>query len=461
MSCEAAKEAADQPGENIMETKLFSLSSLLLLSACANQQPGDISIVNEINIEDDCCGCDDDCDDDDGCDDEPDCDDDDPCADDTGEPVDTGEPEPDMVSFEERREASLELEVNNVDVGFLLDTTSSMSGTAEAMASEFYQIVDELDLSIPSAAYGYAIYRDHPFEGFGGSSDSPFELAQQITDDIAAVQMELDATTTGGGADWAESGMEALHQALTGAGYDQNGDGVFQAGPDVLPFSLSSDSTFGGAAGEAQVPGTSGGGTIGGMGFRDGSLPVIVYATDAPLRDVDAGFGVPTSATSNAGSVEVAAQAANIGARLIGVGTSDFPIEQMENLADSTGSMYDENEDGTADEPLVFTWTGSSVDFRSTIVDAIEGMLENVTFDTVTAVVTGNTYGFTTDVTPASYDDVSVGTDPMSLSFVVGISGEVPASTIDQAFPLTLEIYGDGTTLLGTEDITVIVPASL
>ena len=272
--------------------------------------------------------------------------------------------------------------------------------------------------------------------------------------------MELDATTTGGGADWAESGMEALHQALTGAGYDQNGDGVFQAGPDVLPFSLSSDNTFGGAAGEAQVPGTSGGGTIGGMGFRDGSLPVIVYATDAPLRDVDAGFGVPTSATSNAGSVEVAAQAANSGARLIGVGTSDFPIEQMESLADSTGSMYDENEDGTADEPLVFTWTGSSVGFRSTIVDAIEGMLENVTFDTVTAVVTGNTYGFTTDVTPTSYDDVGR-YGPYVLSFVVGISGEVPASTIDQAFPLTLEIYGDGTTLLGTEDITVIVPASL
>ena len=35
-------------------------------------------------------------------------------------PVDTGEPEPDMVSFEERREeASLDDEVNNVDVGFL------------------------------------------------------------------------------------------------------------------------------------------------------------------------------------------------------------------------------------------------------------------------------------------------------------------------------------------------------
>jgi hypothetical protein len=37
----------------------------------------------------------------------------------------------------------------------------------------------------------------------------------------------------------------------------------------------------------------------------------------------------------------------------------------------------------------------------------------------------------------------------------------VPASTIDQSFPMTLEIYGDGTTLLGTEDLTFIVPASL
>ena len=130
----------------------------------------------------------------------------------------------------------------------------------------------------------------------------------------------------------------------------------------------------------------------------------------------------------------------------------------MESLANSTGFLYDESGDGVADEPLVFTWSGSSSDFRSTTVDAIEGMLENVTFDTVTAVVTGNTYGFTTDVSPASYDDITVGTDPMSLDFVVSVAGDVPASTIDQAFPLTLEIYGDGTTLLGTEDITAIVP---
>ena len=144
-----------------------------------------------------------------------------------------------MVSFEERREASLDLEVNNVDVGFLLDTTGSMSGTAEAMASEFYQIVDELDLSIPSAAYGYAMYRDHPFEGFGGSSIHRL-LAQQITDDIAVVQMSRCYHHR-----WRcerlSCGIEALHQALTGAGYDQNGDGIFDAGPDVLPFSTSSD----------------------------------------------------------------------------------------------------------------------------------------------------------------------------------------------------------------------------
>jgi hypothetical protein len=54
-----------------------------------------------------------------------------------------------------------------------------------------------------------------------------------------------------------------------------------------------------------------------------------------------------------------------------------------------------------------------------------------------------------------------MGTTAMSLSFTVTVSGEVAASTEDQSFPLTLSIYGDGTTLLGTHEITVLVPASL
>jgi hypothetical protein len=132
----------------------------------------------------------------------------------------------------------------------------------------------------------------------------------------------------------------------------------------------------------------------------------------------------------------------------------------MTDLAIATDSLYEADGDGAIDDPLVFTWSGSSVAFRDTIVDAIEGMLDSVTFSTVTAVVTGNSYGFTTNVAPASYSNITVGSAAVSLAFNVEIFGSVPESTIDQTFPLTLEIYGDGTTLLGTQDVTVVVPAT-
>ncbi|MGB0641089.1 MAG: hypothetical protein ACPGTU_17260, partial [Myxococcota bacterium] len=209
----------------------------------------------------------------------------------------------------------------------------------------------------------------------------------------------------------------------------------------------------------AAVPGS---GVNGGYGFRDGSLPVIVYATDAPLRDPDAGFAVPPAASYTAGSTDVVDAAADIGARLIGVATgSGAASAQMTDLATATNSLYEADSDGLVDDPLVFNWTGSSATFRDTVVDAIEGMLDNVTFTEVTAEVVGNTYGFDTVVSPASYSNVTVGSAPVSLSFGVDISGTVPASAVDQTFPMTLEIYGDGSTLLGTQDVTVVVPATL
>ena len=187
-----------------------------------------------------------------------------------------------------------------------------------------------------------------------------------------------------------------------------------------------------------------------------------MYATDAPLRDPDADFAVPPTASYTAGSTDVVDAAADMGARLIGVATgSGAASSQMTDLATATNSLYEADSDGLIDDPLVFTWTGSSATFRDTVVDAIEGMLDNVTFTEVTAEVVGNTYGFDTVVSPASYSNVTVGSAPVSLSFGVDVSGTVPASAVDQTFPLTLEIYGDGSTLLGTQDVTVVVPATL
>jgi hypothetical protein len=379
------------------------------------------------------------------------------------EGFDSGEPGITLdVDVDEVFEISLDLEVNKLDVAFLLDTTGSMGATANAVADEYTGIVAELDETVGDAAYGFATFDDYNFALMGSSVDRPFILHQQITTDRMLVQDALNAVVIHSGGDIEESSMEGLYQGLTGAGYDQENDGYYNADTDVRPFISDPSDIFGGSAASTNIPSTPGAGTIGGYGFREGSLPVIVYATDAYMRDPHDGYAYPPTANRAAGRMDVIDAVESCAARLIGISTqSSLPLPQMEQLAYATGSLYAADSDGIIDDPLALTWTGSSSAFRTTVVDAIQGMLVSVSFATVTAEVTDNPWGFDTEVTPDSYSDITMGTTAMSLSFTVTVSGEVAASTEDQSFPLTLSIYGDGTTLLGTHEITVLVPASL
>ena len=45
------------------------------------------------------------------------------------------------------------------------------------------------------------------------------------------------------------------------------------------------------------------------------------------------------------------------------------------------------------------------------------------------------------------------------LDFTVVIHGKIDAIPQEQVFPMTLEIYGDDSTLLGTKDVNIRVPA--
>jgi len=367
-----------------------------------------------------------------------------------------------LVPIDEVFEIPLEIAVNKIDVAFLLDTTGSMSSTASAVASEYSAIVSELDLTVADAAYGFATFDDYNFGSMGSGLDLPFILQQQVTTDEFRVQAALNAVTIHSGDDGPESCMEGLYQGLTGAGYDQTSNLAYDFGTDVLPYISDSSDAFGGTSASTHDAATPGGGSIGGYGFREGSLPVIVYATDNYMRDPDNGYATPPAANNTAGESDVRAAVDNIGARLVGIGTqSSLPVPQMEQLAYATGSLYAKDSDGIADDPLVLTWTGSSAAFRDTVVSAIEGLLVSVTFSTVTAEVTGNTWGLETEVSPESYTDVTVGGSAVDLVFTVTVTGEVPASDEERTFPMTLTIYGDETTLIGTEDFTVVVPASL
>ena len=87
-------------------------------------------------------------------------------------------------------------------------------------------------------------------------------------------------------------------------------------------------------------------------------------------------------------------------------------------------------------------------------------MLDSVTFSEVTLEVVDDTYGFVTAVDPESYTDVTVGSGGLTLEFDITIEGVVPAMADDQIFVIQLNIMGDGTTLLGTQELVIVVPGA-
>lgn len=359
------------------------------------------------------------------------------------------------------------LNVEMGDIVFLLDTTGSMSGLANGMASAFSGIVSSLSGTLPLANYGFATYDDYPYGSFGSSwtSDKPFELRQQLTDDVGSMQAQLGAVTIHGGGDTPEASMEALHQAMSGQGYDLNCSSHYDSSSDVKPFIASASDPFNGTGGQWYDSSVSNTGDGGGFGFRDYALPVVIYATDAPLRDADSANGYynggPNGCPQDAGSSDVVADAAALGAYLVGIAVNgSAPTNQMNDLADKTNSYADTDGDGKADDRLVFSWTsGSSSKLQSTVVGAVEDLVNSVQFSTVSLAVADDTYGFVTGVDPSSYD-VSGSASGQELTFTLNFRGAVAATSNDQIFKLTLNVVGDGSVLLDALDIYVVVPGN-
>ncbi len=354
-----------------------------------------------------------------------------------------------------------EISIQMGDIAFLIDTTGSMSGTANAMANEFSNIVSEIDAILDDAAYGYATFDDYNCCGYGSGPDKPFELHQQITTDTSMVQEALSSTNIHSGDDGPESSTEALYQGITGEGYDMNCDALFSSEDDVQPFIASSSDPFGGTGGETYDPSTPDAGDIGGFGFREYALPILIYATDNYMRDPDEGFGTPGGCWQDASSDDVVDALDDIDGYLIGVSCSgSTPVPQMETLAAETGSIGDADGDGEADDLLVFTWTGSDEDFRTLITEAVENLVNAITFDWVELEVVGDSYGFVIDISPDRYTDIDPSDDGATLDFTLTFRGVVAATTEDQLFVLTLNVLGDGVTLLATYDILVLVPGT-
>ncbi|MFM2246330.1 MAG: hypothetical protein RL071_2404 [Pseudomonadota bacterium] len=371
---------------------------------------------------------------------------------------------PERTNIEELFTFTLQVQLG--DIAFLIDTTGSMGGTANAMASEFSTIVSTLSGTIPDAQYGVGTYDDYAYGSFGYSSsgDKPFIMRQQITDNVTQVNNVLNTQVVlHFGGDGPESSMEALLQGAGGLGYDQNCDRYYDGTTDVQPFLASSADPFGGTGGQSYSSAWTGGGAAGGFGFRDYALPVLVYATDYDLRDPDAGYPTPGGCPTDAGQSDVVAALSALNGYAIGIHVNSYtttPYNQMLTLAAASGSYADTDADGVSDDPLVFQWSGSNAAFRTTITGAIEDLVSSIRFDRVSLDIEGDEWGFVTGVTPEFVEDIDPSGGTEEIDFTLNFRGVVAATTEDQLYRLTLNVIGDGSILLDTLDIIVLVPGS-
>jgi hypothetical protein len=169
--------------------------------------------------------------------------------------------------------------IPSLDVFFLMDTTGSMEGEITNLESALTgTVVPQIKAVLANTEFGVGAFDDFPDngdadgEGADGTLDQPLKLRQAITATTSLVQTAVDGLSTGGepignGGDLPEAGIEALYQVATGSGL---------TGPS--PTSVPANHTG-----------------VGGVGFRAGTMPVIVSISDASSHTVGTDPNYPAS----------------------------------------------------------------------------------------------------------------------------------------------------------------------
>ncbi len=357
-------------------------------------------------------------------------------------------------------ELEFEVDYKIADIAFIIDTTCSMSSTADAMAEEFGGIAALVAAEIPDITFGVATHDDYPCCGYGSPPDKAFDLHQQQTDDLALVAGALaNEVDIHNGNDWEESSMEALYQGATGEGWDMDCDGKYDADEDVKPFTEHPLDAFGGFVNGTNNPNTPGTGTLGGFGFREETFPIQIIATDAPMRDPEAGYPTPGGCLQDASFYDVFLGISALNGKMIGVcancgeGTSQFG--QLQEVAIVTGSMADLDHNGV-DEPAVVEWSsGDSDEFRETIVDAILALADSAWFDKVSLEIEAGTdpYGLILDIEPDAYYDIKAGTP---VTFTLTIDGSIVDGGTPGASEVLLKLMADDALVLSTRTLYIL-----
>ncbi len=323
--------------------------------------------------------------------------------------------------------------VRSLDVFFAMDTTGSMLGEINNLqAALINQVILPVQQQIADTQFGAGAYEDFPLDNYGaphgsdcgkgGSAlpDQPLKLFSTITPDVNAVQNAVNQFDTGigpigCGMDWPESLIEAMYQISTGEGL---------AGPGLT-----------------NVPANHVG--IGGVGFRPGSMPVVVPITDAMSHAPGENTTCPTTGESvnYGGTVATVAHSrqqtkdalAAICARVVGIASIETMLAPQctgqadeEDFARATGARIppeawdvptrpancapglcctDFNGAGRAPDPdglcpLVFKVDSNGMGLGGSVVTGLQMLTRFAAFDVVTETV-GETEGLAGEVLPS------------------------------------------------------------
>jgi hypothetical protein len=392
---------------------------------------------------------------------------------------------------------AIDAEPGVLDVHLSVDTSSSIDDEIDALQNDLEgEITPRLRERIVDASFGVSRFEDFPAEPFGtpgGDSgtrpDTPYRLLSPITSDavrVASAVAGLDQPL-GYGGDIPESGAEALWQIATGAGYVAGGQRLVEVWDG---------------------PAAAGGGSAGGVGFREGALRVVLHVTDAPshdprdyadrfpdthdmaqaaraLRDIDAKLIAIVSGACDASAADCA------------TGAYAAARAQLELAALRTGAVAAPGANGECPFgldgapiaaidgscPLVFDVAADGSGLSDTLVDAIVELVDGVRFARVTGSASDDPLGFVQRVTPAEAE-ASPGGDPPEtadllpenepdgeldsfvevraktrLRFDVELRNvRIAPSDVDQRFRVIIQVEGDGV-ILQRRTLRVVVPS--
>ena len=345
----------------------------------------------------------------------------------------------------------LGLPVDSLDVYVLVDTTGTMDGEIANLKSELTTgtiarcpggIIGEMECVVPGVQFGIGTFRDYG-DGtvYGPASYLPYEHVQDLTTDAAAAQTAVNGLTTLGGVTTSESATQALYSMASG-------DGL---GSWVTARTGCPADTFGYPC------------------FRNAAIGAVLLITDAPMHngpggydpydDALLGFTTPTYADATA-----ALSGAGLTVLAIDSSGGDATVgSQLGSLATDTGSPAPTTiaTDGSglgaaAVDALTALVDTTRVEISARAVDDAGTAVDESAFvESIVATGDGPT-GDCASFAGAVYTDCLPGTD---VGFDLTLRNDIVAPTTSaQIFEVTLEFVYDGTTVVSTKTIRILVP---